>query len=173
MLETDYLVIGGGASSLAFVDEIINKCKDLKIIVVDKRAKPGGHWNDAYPFVRLHQPAAWYGVNSRSLGAGGPDLVSRSQILAYYEHVVDDLMSTGRVRFFWQCEYKGDGRFCSLLQDGIVYQVTFIEYLFRYSPYYVFRKYRTTYLHCLFINGRLMYYERQWTALAWLKRYHQ
>ena len=28
--------------------------------------RPGGHWNDAYPFVRLHQPAAFYGVNSRS-----------------------------------------------------------------------------------------------------------
>ncbi len=26
---------------------------------------PGGHWTRAYPFVRLHQPSAYYGVNSR------------------------------------------------------------------------------------------------------------
>ena len=32
-----------------------------------RRAKPGGHWMDAYEFVRLHQPAAYYGVNSRPL----------------------------------------------------------------------------------------------------------
>ena len=27
-----------------------------------------GTWNDAYPFVRLHQPSAFYGVNSLPLG---------------------------------------------------------------------------------------------------------
>ena len=30
-----------------------------------QRTNKGGHWNDAYDFVRLHQPAALYGVNSR------------------------------------------------------------------------------------------------------------
>ena len=30
---------------------------------------PGGHWNDAYSFVNLHQPSAFYGVNSLPLGA--------------------------------------------------------------------------------------------------------
>ena len=33
-----------------------------EILVVDRRAKPGGHWNDAYDFVRLHQPSLYYGV---------------------------------------------------------------------------------------------------------------
>ena len=123
MLETDYVVIGGGALSLAFVDELIHKSKNITAIVVEKRSKPGGHWNDAYDFVRLHQPAAWYGVNSAVLGKGGPDLVSKSQILAYYEHVVEELVSTNRVRFFWQCEYKEDGRIVSLIEDGLEYQV--------------------------------------------------
>ena len=35
---------------------------------LDRRHGPGGHWNDAYPFVRLHQPSAFYGVPSRNLG---------------------------------------------------------------------------------------------------------
>ena len=126
MLETDYLVIGAGALSLAFVDELIQKSKDINVVIVEKRAKPGGHWNDAYQFVKLHQPAAWYGVNSKPLGTGGPDLVSKSQILAYYELVVEELVSTGRANFFWQCEYKGDGKIISLVEEDLEYQVTIL-----------------------------------------------
>jgi hypothetical protein len=33
-------------------------------VIVDRRHGPGGHWNDTYPFIRLHQPSAYYGVNS-------------------------------------------------------------------------------------------------------------
>ena len=69
-LETDYLVVGAGAMGMAFVDELIN-CSagtghdKTKVIIIDRRPKPGGHWFDAYDFVTLHQPAAFYGVNSR------------------------------------------------------------------------------------------------------------
>ena len=58
-LSTDYLVIGAGATGIAFVDELIHGDQDVKVILVDKRAKPGGHWTDAYDFVKLHQPSAW------------------------------------------------------------------------------------------------------------------
>jgi len=99
-LETDYLVVGCGAMSIAFVDEILHSRSKAEIILVDKHAKPGGHWNDAYQFVTLHQPAAYYGVNSKQLGEGGEDLVSKSQILAYYELVMKDFLATNRVNFF-------------------------------------------------------------------------
>ena len=119
MLQTDYLVIGAGVSSIAFVDELIHKNKDINIIVIDKHGKAGGHWNDAYPFSKLQEPANWYGVNSRDLGSGGPRLVSRTEILAYYEQVVEELISTGRVKFYWQCEYKGDGKFSSFGEEDL------------------------------------------------------
>jgi hypothetical protein len=32
-------------------------------------SRPRGHWNDTNPFIRLHQPSAYYGVNSMPLGA--------------------------------------------------------------------------------------------------------
>ena len=124
-LEADYLIVGAGATGMAFVDELIHSSRNIKVIVVDKRAKPGGHWVDAYPFVRLHQPAAWYGVNSRKLGSGGADLASKAQILAYYELVMEDLKSTGRLSYFPQCEYLGGGKFTSILEEGLEYQVTF------------------------------------------------
>ena len=112
-LKCDYLVIGAGATGMAFVDEIIHGSRDIKVVLIDKHAKPGGHWNDAYPFVRLHAPAAWYGVNSRALGSGGSDLSTKAQILAYYELVMDDQKSTGRLSHFTQCEYLGSGKFKS------------------------------------------------------------
>jgi cation diffusion facilitator CzcD-associated flavoprotein CzcO len=51
-IETDYLVVGAGAAGMAFVDSLIDACH-ADVVMVDRRHRPGGHWNDAYPFVRL------------------------------------------------------------------------------------------------------------------------
>ena len=45
------LVIGGRASGMAFVDVLISGC-DADVVIVERRHRPGGHWNNAYPFVR-------------------------------------------------------------------------------------------------------------------------
>ena len=74
-LETDYLVIGAGAMGMAFVDEVMTQDSSARVILVDEHAKPGGHWNDSYSFVSLHQPAAFYGVNSENLGPYGDAIV--------------------------------------------------------------------------------------------------
>lgn len=124
--EADYLVIGAGATSLAFVDEIITSTKNIKIIVVERRGKPGGHWNDAYPFATLQNPEAWYGVSSKILGSGSQELASKAKIIAYYEDVAKSLSSTGRVKFFWKCEYQKDGKILSLTEIDQEYQVGII-----------------------------------------------
>ena len=59
LLETDYLVVGAGAMGMAFSDEILAKNPKQRIVLVDRHARPGGHWNDAYPFVALQPPAAY------------------------------------------------------------------------------------------------------------------
>ena len=123
LLACDYLVVGAGASGMAFVDELVHN-SDMTVVILDKRAQPGGHWIDAYDFVRLHQPAALYGVNSRSLGAGGACLASKSQILAYYEHVMKELIMSGRVTWLPLTNYKGDGRIISLVQKDLEYKVS-------------------------------------------------
>ena len=69
-IETDYLVIGTGATAMAFVDTLLSENADATVVMVDRRHRPGGHWNDAYAFVRLHQPSEWYGVASRELSQG-------------------------------------------------------------------------------------------------------
>ncbi len=118
----DYLVVGSGAMGLAFADELHTQRPAARIAIVDRRAKPGGHWNDAYRYVTLHQPAAFYGVNSRSLGPGGTALASGSEILAYYEKVQAKLEASGKVRFYPQCSYLGSGEFESLLSPGKTYR---------------------------------------------------
>jgi NAD(P)-binding Rossmann-like domain len=116
MLETDYLVIGAGAMGMAFADVLLTET-DARVVLVDRHAKPGGHWNDAYPFVRLHQPSAFYGVNSRPLGAdridthgwnaGLYELASGAEVLAYYDQVMhQQFLPSGRVEYFPMSSYE-------------------------------------------------------------------
>jgi hypothetical protein len=116
--ETDYLIVGAGAVGLAFADTMLDEDPDCHITFVDKHAKPGGHWNDAYSFVALHQPSASYGVNSmefpsEQLDTHGPNkglfaLASGPEVLAYFEKVMNmRLLPSGRVAYHRLCEYKG------------------------------------------------------------------
>jgi len=114
MKETDYLIIGAGAMGMAFTDEIFHKSPKSKITIVDRRATPGGHWNNAYPFVGLHQPAAFYGVNSRVLGNGTTDLSSKPEILDYYQKVMAKYENSNRVEFLSEHNYLGDGKVAKL-----------------------------------------------------------
>ena len=67
-IDSDYLVIGCGAVSMAFVDTLMDEKPDATFAIIDRLHMPGGHWNHAYPFVRLHQPSALYGVATVPLG---------------------------------------------------------------------------------------------------------
>jgi cation diffusion facilitator CzcD-associated flavoprotein CzcO len=71
-IRADYLIMGAGAAGMAFADSVLTE-SEATLVIVDRRDRPGGHWNDAYPYVRLHQPASFYGVNSSSLGSGAID----------------------------------------------------------------------------------------------------
>lgn len=123
-IDADYLIIGAGAMGMAFADEIISRRKDARFVFVERRAKPGGHWNDAYPFVTLHQPAAFYGVGSTKLGDGGAALSSRAEIVSYYETIMRRWESSGRVTFLSKCEYRGEGRVVSLVDPDREWSIT-------------------------------------------------
>ena len=57
-IETDYLIVGSGAMGMAFADTLLTESQ-ADMVIVDRHAKPGGHWNVAYPFVHLHQPSSF------------------------------------------------------------------------------------------------------------------
>jgi len=118
VLETDYLIIGSGAAGLCFADVMVAQT-DAHILMVDRHDQPGGHWNDAYPFVRLHQPSATYGVNSLPLGndridhgglnSGLYELATGPEVLGYFDQVMRrQLLPSGRVDYRPMCEYTGE-----------------------------------------------------------------
>jgi hypothetical protein len=118
LMDTDYLVVGAGASGLAFTDALVAET-DVEVTLVDRRDAPGGHWLHAYPFVRLHSPSAYYGVNSLALGedrvdregenAGFYERATGSQVREYFADAVARLTQTGRVRVLTGHEYLGRG----------------------------------------------------------------
>jgi hypothetical protein len=125
ILEADYLVVGAGAAGMAFTDALIDHA-DVNVVMVDRRHGVGGHWLDAYPFVRLHQASAFYGVASTLLGDGriqqdGPEVglherATAPEVCAYYDRVLRErMLGSGRVTFYPNCDYVGEGQFVSRL----------------------------------------------------------
>ena len=132
-LDADYLVVGAGAMGMAFVDVLVTET-DANVVLIDRRSRPGGHWTDAYPFVRLHQPSAFYGVNSRPLGsdmvdqvgwnAGLYELASAPEVCTYFDQLLHQrFLPSGRVRFFPSHSADGDRRFTSLV-SGVTRSVS-------------------------------------------------
>ena len=118
-LETDYLVVGAGAMGMAFTDALVDHA-DVQVTLVDRRHGAGGHWQEAYPFVQLHQASLFYGVASTVLGTGavqdrGPESglherARRSEIQSYYDEILHHrFVGSGRVTFLGASEYHTDG----------------------------------------------------------------
>lgn len=118
---------------MAFVDTILTDTNKT-VAIVDRYARPSGHWTVAYPYVRLHQPSAFYGVNSRHLGQDTVDavgwnkglceLASRDEVCSYYDVVMrQTFLPSGRVTYYPKHEYTGEGNFHSVL-TGKAYVVS-------------------------------------------------
>lgn len=118
-METDYLVVGAGAMGMAFTDALIDHA-DVHVTLVDRRHAAGGHWEDAYPFVQLHQASVFYGVASTVLGDGalqdrGPEAglqerARQPEIRAYFDDVLHRrFLPSGRVTFLRASEHRQVG----------------------------------------------------------------
>jgi NAD(P)-binding Rossmann-like domain len=118
VVNADYLVVGAGASGLAFADVLVAEA-DVEVIVVDRQGAAGGHWLHAYPFVRLHTPSAYYGVNSLPLGedridqagenAGFYERATGTEVREHFAEAAERLVQTGRVRVLTRHEHLGRG----------------------------------------------------------------
>ena len=121
-VEADYLVVGAGATGMAFTDALIGHA-DVRVAIVDRRHGVGGHWLEAYPFVRLHQSSTFYGVASTVLGgqiqergpeAGLHERADQAHICAYYNDLLARrFVGSGQVEFFAGCDYLGNRAFVS------------------------------------------------------------
>ena len=127
-IKADYLVVGAGGMGMAFTDSILSET-EATVAIVDRHHRPGGHWNTAYPFVRLHQPSAFYRVNSRHLGSDALDatgwnrglyeLATNGEVCAYFDAVMQQqFLPSGRVQYFPMCDYTDEGRIISQVSGG-------------------------------------------------------
>ncbi len=116
---TDYLVVGAGAAGMAFTDALIDHA-DVHVTLVDRRHTAGGHWQDAYPFVQLHQASVFYGVASTVLGTGAvqqtgaeaglQERAHQPEIQAYFDDVLRRrFLGSGKVTFLGAHEHHTDG----------------------------------------------------------------
>jgi hypothetical protein len=135
LIKTDYLVVGSGASGLAFVDALVAEA-DVEVTLIDRQRAPGGHWLHAYRFVRLHSPSAYYGVNSLPLGedrieevgenAGYYERATGEEVCDYFARAASTLTRTGRVRILTEHERVGrgpDGEQVRDVSTGVVHDV--------------------------------------------------
>ena len=107
---------------MAFTDALIDHA-DVRVAIVDRRHGVGGHWLEAYPFVRLHQSSTFYGVASTMLGgqiqergpeAGLHERADQAHICAYYsELLARRFVGSGQVELFAGCDYLGNRTFVS------------------------------------------------------------
>lgn len=105
-----------GTAGMSFVDTLLTEDADATVLLVDRNAAAGGHWTTAYPHVRLHQPASYYGVNSRKLGKLRDkkgrekfhidDRSTGAEIAEYYAQVAEQFRQSGRVQLMFDSEYK-------------------------------------------------------------------
>ncbi|MEU0209627.1 NAD(P)-binding protein [Streptomyces canus] len=99
--EVDYLIIGAGATGMAFAAVLVKESTHT-MAIVDRNHAPGGHWTMSYPFIRLHGPSSVYGVHSRPMPSDslGANLASGHEILDYYDRVMrETLLGSGRVTY--------------------------------------------------------------------------
>ena len=118
-MNIDYLVVGAGASGLAFADAAGGRGGCRGHCGGSSSKRPGGHWQHAYPFVRLHTPSAYYGVNSLPLGedridqagenAGYYERATGGEVREYFAAAAERLAQTGRVRMLMGHEHLGRG----------------------------------------------------------------
>lgn len=126
--ETDYLIVGAGASGFAFADALLGKgCAYHAGGSVGQAGRP---LERCLPFLRLHQPSSYYGVSSLNLGCGSIDqfglnkgfeeLASDQEVATYFPAVMRDrLLKSGRVRFLPMSEHLGHGEVQQLLSNEI------------------------------------------------------
>lgn len=146
-LVCDYLVVGAGAAPLAFIDTLLTELPDAKIILIDKKVVPGGHWVDAYGFVQLHQPSIVYGIASKQLEGNWLKLMfkgmlpwthraSKKEIVKYFGDFVQEKVDAQQVEFYpntiFEFEKSNDAEkthFFSSVDGSVSYKVQVNEKL--------------------------------------------
>jgi cation diffusion facilitator CzcD-associated flavoprotein CzcO len=106
-LRADLCVVGSGIAAMnALVVASGYLRPGHRVVLIERRARYGGMWNEAYPFVRLHQPHALFTAGSIPWQGGHPRayLATREEILGHFAHILDSVRArvTLEERYGWE-----------------------------------------------------------------------
>lgn len=111
----DLCIVGAGYAGLnaAFVASRYLP-STARVLVLDKHHQAGGMWNDAYPYVRLHQPHRMFTAGNIpwTLGRERSYLATRDEVAAHLRHCFDVISQRVNVdaRWGWEClDHSEDG----------------------------------------------------------------
>ena len=113
----DLCIVGAGLAgmnALAVASRYLGRHQ--RVILIDRRERPGGMWVDTYPYVRLHQPHAMFtaGDIPWTLGRDRGYLATQPEVLDHFEHCLDVIRERVTVdeMFGWELESyeETDGR---------------------------------------------------------------
>jgi cation diffusion facilitator CzcD-associated flavoprotein CzcO len=91
-ISADLCVVGAGIAALNALTVASGYLrKGQKVVLIEERARSGGMWNDAYPFVRLHQPHALFTAGAIPWREARPRsyLATREEILEHFDHIIE------------------------------------------------------------------------------------
>ena len=103
-------IIGAGASGLNALDAALDYLPDKSsVIVVDRGSSWGGHWNNQYEYLRLHQPYQFFTAGSQpwSMVKDRCHLATRAQVLTHFADCAERSAERARVIPFFGYEYDG------------------------------------------------------------------
>lgn len=107
----DVCIVGAGIAGLnALFAASRYLSRDHKVILIDRRARVGGMWVDAYSHVRLHQPHPMFtaGNIEWTLGKDRSYLATKGEVLDHFEHCVDVIRQRVRVDEFFGWNFESE-----------------------------------------------------------------
>jgi hypothetical protein len=104
----DVCVVGAGYAGLNALF-VAGRClpASARVVVLDRHQGPGGMWNDAYSYVRLHQPYRFFTAGNIpwSLRRERSYLASRDEVAAHLRHCFDVISTRLNIDARWGWEY--------------------------------------------------------------------
>ena len=106
----DLCVVGAGYAGLnALFVASQYLPSSARVLILDRHQHPGGMWNDAYSYVRLHQPHRMFTAGNIpwTLGRERSYLATRDEVAAHLRHCFEVISQRFDVDARWGWEYVG------------------------------------------------------------------
>ncbi|WP_280275895.1 FAD-dependent oxidoreductase [Nocardia wallacei] len=105
----DVCIVGAGVAGLNALS-VASKylSRDQKVVLIDRRPRPGGMWVDTYPYVRLHQPYRFFTVGDLGweLDANPSYLATKEEVLGHLTRCLDILSRRVRLETHFGVEFE-------------------------------------------------------------------